>query len=202
MALKKYRFFVGACGPTMMYSNIIRAEDEISATKIFLAEMNEEPTEENIQKRLRNIREVVPKAKPEKLLDCTGREISVGDNVMAIKGASGTAPELVPGTVEKIPGKSIVVKISNGDTVRIALSKYETDSLAKVIVLDPRPERGSEGVLDASGYPIEENDKVAYVYSPYSTSELKIGTIKKLSSKTVLVDDTRKRPDKVVVLNR
>ena len=202
MALRKFRFFVGACGPTMMYSNIIRAEDEVSAIKIYLAELGEEPTEENIEKRLRFIREVVPKDTPEKLLDCMGREISVGDEVMVIKGASGTSPELVPGTVEKIPGKSITVKTRTGETVRVMLAKGEVDSLSKAIVLDPRPARAVEGVLDASGYPIEENDRVAYVFSPYSISELKVGTVKKISAKTVVVDDTRKRPDKVVVINR
>ena len=110
MALKKYRFFVGACGPTMMYSNIIRAEDEISATKIYLAEIGEEPTEENIKKKLDYIREIIPKENPEKLLDCKDQEISIGDEVIVIKGGAGTSPRLLHGTVKKLSGKSIQVE--------------------------------------------------------------------------------------------
>ncbi len=198
MALKKYRFFVGACGPTVMYSNIIRAEDEISAVKIYLSKAGKALTDENIAMQLRNIREVVPKENPEMLLDYSGKEISSGDEVMFTSGNM-----LLSGKVEKITAKSIVVKTQDGECVRIVLPKDEDDTLTRVLVMAPRPARMIDGPVDASGYPLYVGDPVAYMGDMYAGTckGLKNGNITKITAKTVVVGTTRKSLDKVVVIN-
>lgn len=201
MALKKYRFFVGACGPTMMYSNIIRAEDEISATKIYLSGSGSEPTDEEIQEQLRYIREVIPKDTPEKLLDCKDQEISVGDDVIVIKGGAGLSPKLVHGTVKKLSAKSIQVEDQAGTSFRIMLGADEESSMSKVFIMSPRPSRSVEGVMDATGYPIREGDPVVYLYTYFHEYSFKTGNVSKITEKSLVVDDTRKSFDRVVVIN-
>ena len=85
MALKKYRFAVGICGPTVLYTNIIRAEDERSAAMIYLSEIGKDLTDENISEQLRHIKGIVPKEARNRLLDYLGKEIVLGDEVMFYK---------------------------------------------------------------------------------------------------------------------
>ncbi|MBR0161977.1 MAG: hypothetical protein IJQ02_11940 [Oscillospiraceae bacterium] len=203
MALKKYRFFVGACGPTMMYSNIIRAEDELSAVKIYLSEREKELSDENIANGLRNIREIVPKDKPDKLLDGMGKEIQVGDDVVFIRNASGSPPILLTGKVERLSDKSIVVKDPKDQNYRIVLPKWETDMLPRVIVMSARPEREKTDPVDGSGYPLQMGDPVAYMKDAYSGSSegFITGTVTKITAKNVAVGEKRKNFDKVVIIN-
>ncbi len=203
MALKKYRFFVGACGPTMMYSNIIRAEDEVSAAKLYLTEQGEEASDEAVAEQLRFIREVVPKETPEKLFDFMNKEISVDDDVMFIRNSSSKAPKLMPGKVEKITGKSVVIKTPAGESVRVILAEDEEDSIARIIVMSPRPERAAEGVVDASEYPLLEGDPVVYMKAiAYNRCEgFDVGTVEKISGKSLEVNGTRRTPERVVVIN-
>ena len=203
MALKKYRFFAGVCGPTALYSNIIRAEDEVSAVKLYLAELGKKATDENVADQLQNIREIVPKENPDKLLDCMEKEISVGDDVMFIKNTSGKTPKLLPGKVEKITGKSIVVKAQSGESVRIVLAEDESDSISRVIVMGSRPNRAGAEVEDASGYPLMVGDPVVYMKpTAYNRCEgFQVGTVKKISDKTIAIDETRRTSDRIVVIN-
>ena len=203
MALKKYRFFAGACGPTMLYSNIIRAGDERTATIIYLKEMGKDATEENIADELHNIREIIPKVNPDHLLDFLEKEIKVGDDVMFIKNKSGSAPKLCPGKVAKVTGKRIVVEDTTGDSSRIMLPEDESECLPRVIVMSPRPERPADGMIDASGYPVLDDDPIAYMkIPPYSNSvEFEMGRIEAIKGNKVLVNGTRKTVDRIVVLN-
>ncbi len=203
MALKKYRFFAGACGPTALYSNIIRAEDEVSAVKLYLAELGEEETDENVAKQLRNIREIVPKEIPDKLLDFMNKEISVDDDVMFIRNSSGKAPKLLFGKVEKITGKSIVVKAQSGESVRIILAEEESDSISRVIIMNPRPLRSVGDTTDASGYPLMVGDPVVYMKpTAYNRCEgFEVGTVEKISDKTISINETRRTSDRIVVIN-
>ena len=203
MALKKFRFFVGACGPTMMYSNIIRAEDEVSAIKQYISAYGRELTEEEMNKYLRLIREVIPKENPDKLLDYMEHEIAVGDEVVFIRNSYGKPPKLLTGIVDKISAKSIVVKTLSEECFRVILPEDETEILPKVIVMNPRPNRIVGKYIDATGYPLQEGDIVAYMGKVYvgNCEGFRTGAVKKITEKTVEVEDTRKNFDRVVVIN-
>ena len=185
----------------MMYSNIIRAEDEISATKIYLSELGKEPADEAVKEQLRFIREVVPKENQEQLLDCKDQEIKTGDDVIVIKGSAGTSPRLVQGTVKKLSGKSIQVEDQEGNSFRIMLGADEESSMSKVFIMKPRPTRPVERVTDATGYPIQVGDPVVYLNSYFHEYSFKTGNVSKITEQSLLVDDTRKAFDKVVVIN-
>ncbi len=187
----------------MLYSNIIRAEDERAATIIYLKEMGKDATEENIADELRYIREIIPKETPDHLLDFLEKEIKVGDDVMFIKNKAGSAPKLCPGKVTKVTGKSIVVEDTAGDSSRIMLPEDESECLPRVIIMSPRPERPADGMIDASGYPVLDGDPIAYMKRPpYSNSvEFEMGRIEAIKGNKVLVNGTRKTVDRIVVLN-
>ena len=205
MALKKYRIFVGMCGPTPLYSDTIRAEDERAAVITYLTEIGKEVTIENINEQLRHVREIVPNIKktPEKLLDCLGKELTLGADVMFMRRKYGEGTKLMSGKVDKVSGKSIVVRTQSGESNRIMLSTDSDDSIDRVIVMAPRPERVNGEVLDASGYPILEGDTVAYMIpAEFGTSDgFGTGTVTKFTAKSVEVNGTKRPFDRVVVIN-
>ena len=203
MSLKKYHFALGICGPTVLYSSIIRAENEREAAMIFLAKDGKDLTEETINNQLRFIKEIVPKEIPDKLYDCVGEEIELGKDVLFIRNEYGKAPKLVLGVIDKICGKSIVINASDGVMNRIILPKGEPDSLPKVVILNKRPLRSGKENLDASGYPIAMDDPVAYMNPVYSGNcdGFQIGIVTSISAKTIQVDGTRREFDRVVVIN-
>ena len=203
MARKKYRFVVGNCGPTILYTNIIRADDEIAATKMFLTESGKELTEDNITEQLRYIREIVPKENPDRLLDYLEKEIALDDEVMFIRNKSGEAPQLMHGKVEKISGKSIVITTETGERNRVILSEDDAECISRVIVMVPRPERTNDGVIDASGYPLKEGDPIAYMKAiSYNRCDgFQTGTITKLTSKYIEVNGTKRASNRVVAIN-
>ena len=203
MALKKYRFATGICGPTILYSNTIRAEDEIAAAKIYLTETGKEITDESISELLRHISEIVPKETPDQLFDCMGREISEDDDVAVIKSNEGAAPELSFGKIEKISGKSVSVKTPTGESVRVMLTKSEADTMTRVLVMGQRPAKECTDVFDGSGYPLQVGDRIAYMDPAYFRGNIifKVGTVEKITPKTIMVNGTRKTPDRTVVIN-
>lgn len=203
MALRKFRFLVGACGPTFLYTDIYRAEDERAAAIIRLSAMGKECTEENIAKQLDTIREIIPKETPDRLLDCLGRELSLGDEVMFIKNKAQGGPKLLSGKIEKISGKSVLIKEETGESTRIILSGDEEECISKVLVMKTRPERKESGAEDASGYPIMEGDTVAYMraIAYNSCTGFEVGSVKKITAKNVEIEDTRRTLNRVVVLN-
>ncbi len=203
MALKKYRFAIGACGPTILHTNIIRAENEEAAARIYLSEIGEEQTDENITELLRRVSEIVPKENPDRILDYAGKEISLGDEVMFIRNKTGTPSKLMAGRVNKISEKSIVIMTQDGESNRVILPEDEAECLPRVIVMNPRPKRTNEGVVDASGYPLLEGDPIVYMKAiAYGRCDgFQTGSVERLVGKSIVVNGTKRTPDRVVVIN-
>ena len=203
MALKKYRFAVGICGPTVLYTNIIRAEDERSAAMIYLSEIGKDLTDENISEQLRHIKEIVPKETPDRLLDYLEKEIVLGDEVMFIKNKYGEAPRLMPGKVDKISGKSIVITTESGESNRVILSEKDDECLSRVIVMQLRPERKNNGVADASGYPLIEGDPVVYMKTSVHNrcDGFQTGMITRFTAKYIEINGTKRTSERVIAIN-
>ena len=203
MALKKYRFAVGVCGPTVLYTNIIRAEDERAAATLYLSEIGKELTNENITELLKYVREIIPKENPDKIMDYTEREIALGDEVMFIRNKFGEAPKLLSGKVDKISGKSIVIRTQTGESNRIILAEDESECLSRVVVMNARPERKNEGFVDASGYPVMEGDPIVYMKAiAYSRCDgFQTGHVTRVTGKSIEVNGTKRTPNRVVVIN-
>ena len=64
--MKKYKVFVGMCGPTPIVSNIIKANDKREALIKYYDLMGEEYTEEKIEKELKNVFEHIPTPRKKK----------------------------------------------------------------------------------------------------------------------------------------
>lgn len=58
--MKKYKVFVGMCGPTPIVSNIIKANDKREALLKYYELIGEDYTEERVQKDLQKVFEHVP----------------------------------------------------------------------------------------------------------------------------------------------
>ena len=207
MKQRKFKIAIGACGPTIMYSHIIIAENERDAVIKYLKQDGTEATEESIRMYLDHVNEILPLEAPDKLLDFDGNEIALGDSVVFVKNygvvdGKSVAPKLLSGKVVKIGAKGIVIEDGNGEESRLNLSKKNSDRLVKVAVMKRRPERDTEDLNDATGYPLREGDVIAYMGKIYMSSceSLVKGTVKSISAKTVFVDDTKKAPERTVVL--
>lgn len=66
MAQKKYKIAVGLCPPDIIYTNIIKANDEREAVLKFFKEMGKEPTEQEIEDMIRHTIEHTPKPRKKK----------------------------------------------------------------------------------------------------------------------------------------
>ena len=203
MSIKKYRFAVGNCGPTILYTKTIYAENAESAAKTYLSGQGKDLSDENIKALLKNVHEIVPREKPEKIMDYLEREIVLGDEVVFIRNRAEEPPKLMLGRVEKISDRSIVVKTSAGESNRIFSSEDDFGVLSRVIIMTHKPERMEEGVCDAVGYPVKENDIVAFM-KPISNSRcdgFQTGVVSRITESFISVNETRRAPNRVVVIN-
>ena len=206
MAKRKFKICVGACGPTLLYTNIIKAEDERDAVIQYLSSDGNTPTEEEVQRYISYTHEVVPTPKrkdDEPIVDTLGKPFAIGDKAAFIRN---TAPSFVVGEVTKINNSSVVIKTSDGRENRVTCSKGSF-CVEYAVILNDRIKRNGDK-QDATGYPVLVDDKVLFVRDVYGNISLVQGTIKDIKNTRVSVEYTfGKRPEqtyktfaKIVVL--
>ena len=64
--MNKYKIVVGLCGPHIIKTNVINAQDEREAVIKYLKSMDEEPTEEAIAKHINHVVPHTPKPRKKK----------------------------------------------------------------------------------------------------------------------------------------
>ena len=170
------------------------------------------------EKYLKHTEEVKSVNKPEifRLTDFLGQEIHVNDSVAFIRNKRTEPTKLMYGTVEKITGKGIVTKASDGEKYQVMLSTsnyLDKTKLLKVIVLKERPDRTGE-VKDATGYPVHVGDKIAFMGKVVrgASQAFELAVVKKISNNTAFFDvpvsdylgggtkESRRSLDRLVVL--
>ena len=209
MALKKYKICVGVCGPTLLYTNIIKAEDERDAVTKYLSETGMQITEEEIQKYISHTHEVLPTPKrkdDQPIVDSFGNPLSFGKTVAFIR--NDKPPVLILGEITKVTNSSILITASDGKETRIPCSKgtFKVDRAAIIKKRKNRKEDG--GKVDATGYPVYEGDKIIFEENYYGQKSLREGTVKEIRNTTIIanyftgskIEQTVKSLSKIVVL--
>ena len=199
--MKKYRFFTGQCGPTSLYSNIIRAHDEREAAIKYLGGNEQEISDVDIHRCLKNIVEIVTEEAPDQLLDVFGTVLVIGVPVVYIRNSRYSAPVFLKGTIKRMTGKSVEIDSEDGSVDKLILSAGTEGMILKILVMADRPQREGEPV-DVTGYPIKVGDKVAYMDDIYTNSCKKLlpGTVEKISRDTVYLSKTRRKSNRMVVI--
>lgn len=190
MALKKYRIFLGMCGPTVLQTNIIKAQDKREAVIQYLTDNDMEQTEDNIQKYLEHTGEVLPTPKRkdnQPLVDSFGNALSFGKTVVFIRNDKPSA--LVLGGVTKVTNSSVLITALDGKESRVSCAKG-TFKVDRVAVVKKRRQRVAEDDerKDATGYPVRVGDKIIFEESNYGQKTLRAGTVKKIRNATVIAE--------------
>lgn len=137
----------------------------------------------------------VVRKKPEKkgpLKDFSGKEFHLGDKVAFIRSIAGGSTRFLWGEVTKICNSSIVI-FANDDTAYRVMTDtivyHDQTMIPKAAIVPEREERTGE-VKDATGYPIREGDKIAYMADLRFSrnSGIKTATIKKIQKNFVYFD--------------
>lgn len=195
MAKKKFRIVTGMCGPTVLTTGIIKAEDKRDAVVQYLSGRgNDEISESEILSYLEHTYEIQPKPKKKSdkcLTDVNGKTINAGDNVAFIANVN-LHSRLYVGSVSKLGNTTVNVESKDGNKYRVSC---DDDFCVKKIVIVGRQPAREGNLLDVNGYPIEVGDKVYYCQTGRYQSDCCIfcGTVTKATDRTVLIDETERR---------
>ena len=158
--LKKYRMAVGICGPTVLYTNIIKAYSPEDAARKYLEEgiaegSVDEITDEKVAKIAKEMHELKEAEALTSHYDACGKLIEGDDTVIAAVNNT-----IVKGTVVKLTNRSIKIAEAGKEyTVTINRNDYKEISgerrpfFAKVVKVD----------RDTAGSTPEPGSYVAYL---------------------------------------
>ena len=184
--LKKYRMAVGICGPTVLYTNIIKAYSPEDAARKYLEEgvaegSVDEITDDKIAKIAKEMYELADTEALSSHYDACGEVIEIDDTVIAVVNNA-----IVKGTVVKLTNRSVKITESGGEyTVTINRNDYKEISgelrpfFAKVVKVD----RNSAGnTPDPGSY-------VAYLEIDYGTcTGFGFGTVSRITPSYVYIN--------------
>ena len=117
--MKKYKMALGACGPHIMYTNIIRADSPEEAAKMYLREVAGSPLEvlgvetkeediKRVASRMFEVEDRAVRKEDEHFVDAFGTEIDFGQSVAFICRQDKNA--IRQGKVQNITKSTITVK--------------------------------------------------------------------------------------------
>ncbi len=205
--MKKFKMAVGACGPRILYTNIIRANSPEEAARIHLGY---NATEEDIAKVASRMFEVGDRAvrkEDDHFVDALGAEIEIGQDIAFICRQDKNA--LRKGKVHNITKSTIAVK-SDDKLYRLISDPEDSLSIKKAIVIDWKKEKAKEdSYIDGIGQPLKEGKTVAYRQETYADNckGFLFGTITKVTGTYAFIRDieteeeTRRRHNLIIVIN-
>lgn len=193
--LKKYRMAVGACGPTILYTNIIKAYSPEEAARKFL-EDEEDISEDRVAEIAKRMRELEEPKPLKDLYDCCGNKMELDDSVLAAIDKT-----FVIGRISKQTNRGVKVMADDKEySVTIhkddhkEINGSDTPFFAKLIKL-------SEGM--AINNDVEVGSFVAFIESHFGTCRgFVTGTVTRITPSYVYIDAgeneiIRKTPEKV-----
>ena len=197
--LKKYKMAVGICGPTVLYTNIIKAYSAKEAAKLYLNENNDagkEITEEMVSEIAKKMFQIEEAKALESHFDARGERLEIGNKVLCAVNTS-----IVEGVIAKLTNRGVKVSFENSDrTIAIGQNDYkEIDGeklpfFAKIVkVTDDM----------ASNADVEIGSFVAYMDIRFGTCMgFGFGTVTRITPSYVYIDTgndeiIRKSADKV-----
>ncbi len=197
--LKKYKMAVGICGPTVLYTNIIKAYSAEEAAKLYLDENNDagkEITDEMVSEIAKKMFEIEEAKALDAHYDACGERLVVGNRILcAVK------MQIVEGTIVKLTNRGVKVSLDNSDfSISIGQNDYkEIDGenlpfFAKIVKLNDNM---------ASNADVEIGSFVAYMDIRFGTCMgFGFGTVTRITPSYVYIDTgndeiIRKSADKV-----
>ena len=184
--LKKYRMAVGICGPTVLYTNIIKAYSPEDAARKYLEEgiaegSVDEITDDKISKIAKEMYELAGTEALSPHYDACGEVIEVDDTVIAVVNNA-----IVKGTVVKLTNRSIKIAESGREyTVTINRNDYKEISgerrpfFAKVVKADS----------NSAGNTPDPGSYVAYLEIDYGTcTGFGFGTVSRITPSYVYIN--------------
>ena len=184
--LKKYRMAVGICGPTVLYTNIIKAYSPEDAARKYLEESVaegsvDEITDDKIAKIAKEMYELAEAEALTAHYDACGEVIEINDTVIAAISNS-----IVKGTVVKLTNRSIMIAESGKEyTVTINRNDYKEIAgerkpfFAKVVKVD----------RNTAGKTLEPGAHVAYLEIDFGTcTGFGFGTVSRITPSYVYIN--------------
>ncbi len=221
-AMKKYKIAVGICGPTILYSNVIKAHSAEEAVDKFIAESEGHYSESDKETLMRHVHETgvrkVKKSDAERtsMKDYDLNEVKVGDQVAFICGRRNDKGfrrySIQKGVIQSFSDSSAVIGCADlGQTFRIVetLGTYHGNAhdearLKKVALLNEFTMAESEDDhTDGLGQELQIGDTVAYMadINQDSCAGFIKGTVTKVSAKFAEMDGSQKKTyEKIVKL--
>ena len=184
--LKKYRMAVGICGPTVLYTNIIKAYSPEDAARKYLEEgvaegSVDEITDDKVAKIAKEMYELAETEALTSHYDAYGEVIGIDDTVISVVNNT-----IVKGTVVKLTNRSIKIAESGKEyTVTINRNDYKeisgerTPFFAKVVKVDH----------NSAGKALEPDAYVAYLEIDYGTcTGFGFGTVSRITPSYVYIN--------------
>ena len=184
--LKKYRMAVGICGPTVLYTNIIKAYSPEDAARKYLEESVaegsvDEITDDKIAKIAKEMYELAEAEALTAHYDACGEVIEINDTVIAAISNS-----IVKGTVVKLTNRSIKIAESGKEyTVTINRNDY------KEIAGERKPFFAKAVKVDrnTAGKTLEPGAHVAYLEIDFGTcTGFGFGTVSRITPSYVYIN--------------
>ena len=205
--MKKYKMAVGACGPQIMYTNIIKAESPEEAARIYLgADANEEKIA-MVSSRMFEVEERTVRSDNDCFVDALGADIEIGKEVAFISRTDTNS--IIKGTVTAITKSTITVTTDNKQ-YRLVSDPEDGRSINKAIVINQIEIASSNNTnTDALGRPLEEGSLVAYRQDVYAGNckGFAFGTITKVTGSFAFIcdavtkEENRRRHNLIVRIN-
>ena len=185
--LKKYRMAVGICGPTVLYTNIIKAYSPEDAARKYLEEgvaegSVDEITDDKVAKIAKEMYELAETEALTSHYDAYGEVIGIDDTVISVVNNT-----IVKGTVVKLTNRSVKIAESGKEyTVTINRNDFKEISgerrpfFAKVVKVD----------RDTAGSTPEPGSNVAYLEIDFGTcTGFGFGTVSRISPSYVYINN-------------
>ena len=218
--MRKYKIAVGICGPTILYSDVIKAQNRVEAVERFIADSDGQYTESDKETLLQHIHEIVSRkstsenANRTSMKDYDLKKVISGDPVAFIcvrRNKEGYRRySIQKGTIQGFTASSVVIDCPDLEqTFRIVETsgsytgnRIKEDRLKKVALMkEYLPAANESEPTDALGQELKLGDVVAYMDDIYQDSCAGFikGTVTKITAKLVEMDGfKRKTRGKVV----
>ena len=199
--LKRYRMATGICGPTVLYTNIIKAYSPEEAARKYLEERRaegavDEVTDDKVAEIAKEMYELEEARPLETYYDVCSEEMSEGDGVLAITKHN----TIVRGTIAKFTRRG--VKIDTGDeTISITIDRKDQKMISgEYVPFFSKLIKITENM--AADGPIAVGSSIAYIKISYGACEgFGFGTVTRIAPSYIYIntgnEEIRKSAEKV-----
>ena len=198
--LKKYRMAVGICGPTVLYTNIIRAYSAEEAARKYLSE-DEDGTvpDEKVREIADRMHEIEEEKPVSSYLDARGETLKPGDSVYALVKANGKTFSIIEGVISKLTKRGIKVQADDAEYLvpvgtKDAASRWKDPFFSRAVRITEE--------MKSLGAP-EIGSEVAYIDGAFMSSSkvFSFGTVTKITASNIYINcedgEARRTPDRV-----